>query len=221
MNNEIDLNFKVYDANPVTAAGIMGELMRDNYMIRHLSFGEGDVILDIGAHVGLFSMCAARMFPGTRIIALEPISHTYYNLLRNIHENGFANQIMPMNLGVDLEYGFRTFWYRTANSGASSFCTRKFDDCFPTLGAVVPLADIFDIVLGGANVSLLKMDCEGAEHSILHNLDTEYLERVDYFRGEIHLNDSLRKKGYTYARMNDLLCSHIKHVYFEPCEMDQ
>jgi hypothetical protein len=46
---------------------------------------------------------------------------------------------------------------------------------------------------------LLKIDCEGSEHEVLSTCTV--LGRVDYLRGEFHINEYLREKGYSTEKL--------------------
>jgi FkbM family methyltransferase len=53
---------------------------------------EGDVVLDLGANVGAYTLRAARKVgPGGRVVAVEPLSEAVELLRRNIRHNRFAN----------------------------------------------------------------------------------------------------------------------------------
>ncbi len=61
-----------------------------DFMLRFLR--PGDVYVDIGANVGLFTLIAARAVgPKGRVIAFEPVSKTNQRLCENIGLNKFAN----------------------------------------------------------------------------------------------------------------------------------
>ena len=45
-------------------------------------------------------------------------------------------------------------------------------------------------------VKLLKIDCEGDEYEILYA--TNQLHKVEYIRGEFHLNNRLRQEGHSW-----------------------
>jgi FkbM family methyltransferase len=52
----------------------------------------GDVFLDIGAHIGYFTLLAARLVgPTGHVYAFEPSPTTYRRLQKNIELNGFSN----------------------------------------------------------------------------------------------------------------------------------
>tara|TARA_B110001452_G_C15188608_1_gene412754 strand:+ start:698 stop:979 length:282 start_codon:yes stop_codon:yes gene_type:complete len=49
---------------------------------------EGDLVIDIGANLGDFSIAASKIFPSSLVIAIEPNPITYFFLLWNLHLNG-------------------------------------------------------------------------------------------------------------------------------------
>lgn len=55
-------------------------------------FSAGQTLVDVGANVGMYSLCAAR-FRGVKVYAFEPESQNYAILNQNIHRNGLQNQV--------------------------------------------------------------------------------------------------------------------------------
>jgi FkbM family methyltransferase len=67
---------QIYDeCDSYAAATVARELSRDDYAIGPLALRPGDCVLDIGGHVGVFSIFLAKRFPGIHIYAYEP--HPY------------------------------------------------------------------------------------------------------------------------------------------------
>lgn len=56
-------------------------------------FEEEDVLLDIGANVGMYTILAAAT-RGARVFAFEPESQNYALLNRNIHDNGLGERVV-------------------------------------------------------------------------------------------------------------------------------
>jgi hypothetical protein len=72
------------------------------YVLDHVPF-RPQVILDCGAHIGLFSRLAAAVYPGTPIHAFEPNAINFGWLKRQC---GYANcNINPIQGGVDVRDG--------------------------------------------------------------------------------------------------------------------
>jgi len=64
------------------------------------------------------------------------------------------------------------------------------------------------------------MDCEGAEHSILHT-DPSVLSKVRFLSGEFHINTTLEEQGYSIERLLELVYSYIPraHVRVNACRI--
>jgi len=56
-------------------------ILNDQYCVNQF-IKEGDVVFDIGANIGFFSLLAA--FKGARVFSFEPVFETYKRLLKNI-----------------------------------------------------------------------------------------------------------------------------------------
>jgi tRNA G37 N-methylase Trm5 len=95
-----DVELSIADASGSMAAQwIAGELRRDAYRTGRIGFASGDVVVDIGAHVGLFSILIAKSHPGVRVIAVEPDPVNFRNLCENVARNNVSN-IVTENLAV-------------------------------------------------------------------------------------------------------------------------
>lgn len=57
-------------------------------------FTSGDVLWDIGANVGVFSLYAANR-PGIRVLAFEPLAENYTALCSNILRSGLTDRVVP------------------------------------------------------------------------------------------------------------------------------
>src|SRR4030095_15337322 len=70
-----------------SAAGLSDAVLRvtrDYYLSSVAVFREGDILVDIGAHVGVMSIYLAKKYPFIRIYALEPDPVNYACLIRNL-----------------------------------------------------------------------------------------------------------------------------------------
>ena len=66
---------------------------------------QGDTVLDLGAGIGDFSVCASkRVGESGRVIAVEPNKNDFEFLLKNIKMNGCEN-VVPINCGVAVKSG--------------------------------------------------------------------------------------------------------------------
>src|SRR5262245_45908783 len=69
------------------------------------TFLDGDVMLDVGANVGMYTIWAA-MTRGARVVALEPESQNYAVLNRNVHLNGLGERVAAYCVAASDADGF-------------------------------------------------------------------------------------------------------------------
>jgi len=81
------------------------------------SFSPGDVLWDVGANVGLYTLYAARR--GVRVLAFEPLSGNYYVINRNIEINGFSDLAMAYCLALADETTVGAFLLQDGQMGAA------------------------------------------------------------------------------------------------------
>jgi FkbM family methyltransferase len=82
------------------------------------SFGTGDVFLDCGANVGMYSIWAGAT-RGARVYAFEPESQNYALLNRNIRLNGLVDTMTAYCMGLSDVSGLSTLHMAELDPGAS------------------------------------------------------------------------------------------------------
>jgi FkbM family methyltransferase len=80
--------------------------------------GRGEVLYDIGANVGAFSLVAA-IDRGASVVAFEPGYANFARLCENIQLNACGTAIMPVPLPLNDEGGTLSFTYRSLEPGQS------------------------------------------------------------------------------------------------------
>jgi FkbM family methyltransferase len=177
----------------VSAQIIAWELEADCYGLNRIDFQPGDVIIDIGAHIGMFAIYAALRFPQVVIHAFEPFPENFERLKQNLDRNGITtvriNQQAVSGDGRLLEMVTDAL-----NSGGSTCHSRTLEYERRTGIPSTTLDQIFDS-LGVDKCKLLKIDCEGSEYEILFS--THSLSKVEYLSGEFHYNQLLQDQGYS------------------------
>ena len=80
----------------------------------------GDVVLDIGANVGLVSISLLKAQPEVgKIYAFEPLPDTFAQMKHNLELNGLPEKIYPVNLGMSDKAGTFDFFLPGENEAAS------------------------------------------------------------------------------------------------------
>ncbi len=141
------------------------------------------VIIDIGAHLGFFSLEMGRRFPSAKVYAFEPFPENYALLRENLGLNEVSN-VTAHNLAVAGKTGSISFFPVEEHSGCHSMYDREGAGA-PIKVEATTLATIFKRERI-RRCSFLKMDCEGAEFPILLSSSDATLHKVDRIAMEFH-----------------------------------
>lgn len=194
-----------------------GQVVREiaeEYDFDSIPFKPGDVVIDVGAHIGIVSIYLAKRF-GVRVYAYEPEPANFASLVMNIGAN--QAEVIPRNLAVTADGRSLSFHYG-AHSGEGGVWAdldarqhkgrANLDVDSTTVEAILRTNEI-------TRARLLKLDCEGAEHEILAG-SKGWKSQIGYLRGEIHLNARLRDAGYTVDKT--LAAFPAKRAKWQICE---
>lgn len=61
---------------------------------------QADLVLDIGAHLGVFTLLAADANPASRVFSFEPLPSNFDYLCEHIRASGIAERITPSTLAI-------------------------------------------------------------------------------------------------------------------------
>jgi FkbM family methyltransferase len=201
-----DVELLIGDALESAAARwIADELSNDSYGLGRIEFAPGDTVVDIGAHVGLFSIYLAKRHPQVRVIALEPDPTNFHNLSQNLVRNRIDN-VIAENLAVTRDGRPFPISAPPSNSGGAGGYYSETRGYRHAVVASSTLDDIF-AKYEIATCKLLKMDCEGAEHEILTG--TKVLDRVQWFSAEFHINENLLRMGCSTDSLIGIVGAHV------------
>jgi FkbM family methyltransferase len=185
-----------------------------SYGLASIPFEDGDVVIDIGAHVGVISIYLAKKYPGIKIFAFEPVPENFQRLKRNLEANHVSN-VVAANLAVT---GDGRDLILTGNPEQNSGGISAFAGGGRTFHAVS--TTLREIMSGFERCKLLKIDCEGAEYEILYH-DYPLLDRIDYLCGEFHESSVLRARLYAAERLLALCAEYIPqdHIRVHTCQI--
>lgn len=167
--------------------GIIQEVAYDPfYAMSRLFLDENSVVIDVGAHIGAFTIFAAAR--GARVIALEPVSENFQLLEENIRLNQLEGAVKPVKAALWSVDGMKEIRKPSpdeVNTGAGGFFYGDPKALVETVECIS-----FQTLLaqeGIGKCTLLKMDCEGAEIEILSELPKEVFDKIDVIVLEYHL----------------------------------
>jgi FkbM family methyltransferase len=197
----------------------------------------GMVILDIGAHVGLFTLGAAkRVGPRGKVYSFEPAPATFELLRRQICLNGWRDRVEAVRCVVSDVVGTVPF-YAHGTSMAASLCRENVELLNPErLAAPACRHDVASVTIDALCLErkiapdVVKIDVEGAELRVLRGarniLETGQVvilceihpqQTVNCGSSAAELESFLAKFGYTVERLDEPSPLGIFHARLEKC----
>lgn len=158
---------------------VVREIWEENvYEVGEGNFGEGSVVVDLGANIGTFSVYAAHM--GSKVYSVEPQPDNYKALVNNINLNNMNDFIIPIDFGISDYKGVAVI----SDEGGGSTIKDEHKD--GTTIEVMPLDEFFDLY-NLESVDVLKIDIEGAEIEVILGASRETLNKCKYITMEFDI----------------------------------
>jgi FkbM family methyltransferase len=197
-------------SHPPNSPGFIGMILE--VMCQRVYTGEfylpsdGDIIIDAGANVGVFSIHAYSLCPTARIIAYEPFPMNFKYLVENLQRFN-ASSVAARRIAIGKEascvyiqtHGTRSQDHRIADSnqqGDSAF--EVASRSFASLISEFP----------GEDIALFKCDIEGGEFDLFDGATEDAIRCVKRFAIEFH--DNIKPNTSTLLK-SKLGTTH--HVY--------
>lgn len=162
------------------------------------------VVIDIGAHIGTFSLLAADKFKDARVYAFEPNEDSFQILKRNAEVNKL-NNMTCLNAAITSHTGVTNLYLDSENWGHST--SFNYGGKEVSVNSI-KLSDFF----AQKNIQacdLIKFNCEGAEFEILFSLQPEQLKTIGMmlvlFHEDLSTGSSL-KSLYHHLALHGFYC---------------
>lgn len=175
----------------------------EDYIVPGFGIDKKDTIIDIGAHVGRFSVYTAFHAKDGTVYAFEPDPRNIAKLEENIKINNLHN-LHYFDTVVNGTGGSVKFYLSKNSAENSLYESKRVSSSQEVKG--ITLVDIFK----NNNIetcNFLKLDCEGAEYDILFSLPPSYFSKIDKIVLEYH--DNLYKE----KSLKDLVFLLSKHNF--------
>lgn len=191
-----------------------------------------DIVIDIGAHVGSFSLPLAKDHKNIVVYAYEPNPYNFDYYKKNIDLNNFKNRIKVFREAITNEDGYTKFNFGfTSTTGVVKGIEphlikdgKKFSSFTDLTKAGVQtkctsIKSIFEYNKV-RECKLIKIDCEGSEYEIFNKLDTAILKKIMYLILEVHptsvhkpsdLSSFLKGNGYF---LNEFSCENGCYIFY-------
>ena len=139
----------------------------------------GDRVLDLGAGIGDFAVCAAVLGRAACVVACEPDPASFALLCENVHANG-ADAVTPLALAASADDG--PIELVTATHAVRSATRRASGGGRPV--ASQSLDALLGRLPGGCD--FLKIDIEGGEYDLFDACSAAALASVGRIAAEVH-----------------------------------
>jgi FkbM family methyltransferase len=161
----------------------------------------GDIFVDVGANIGLFSLIAAPLVgPSGKVFAFEPTGTTYKRLLNNVRLNAF-NNISSFRLALSDHNGHQSFFvskdgFDAWNSFAQPVAGHSFEHEEVECETWDRFASEHNLL---GNVTIMKLDVEGWETHVLAGAK-DALNREDAPLLQVEFTDAVAAASGTSCR---------------------
>lgn len=167
----------------------------------------GSFILDIGSHIGGFSLWAAQKYMDCRVIAVEPLPENQTLFMRNVEMNNLQGRITLIRAAawskkeptLIIPYGDPATESGRIHYFIGNAAARPEGSINQAVARTISLKEI---VSGIPKVWCLKSDCEGGEDYLFPDAEPSDLLRLKWVVAEFHngrekLDTLFRSSGFT------------------------
>lgn len=200
---------------------IIREIWHENCYHTLGELAPDDIVVDLGANQGIFSLFAAQK--GARVFAIEPDARNFAVLLRNIERNGLSERITPFQFAIGQSSGEIEIYIPERNGETLTgliTTTVSVQENYAGLSLshlrreTVPCRRFAELLtmLPPGPIRFLKIDCEGAELDILNSGTEADFARVASLAMETHWG--YREKAlYQRIRALDFRVTHYQKIH--------
>lgn len=170
-----------------------------------------NVIIDIGANSGIYSLVAKSVQPNSQVYAFEPVNRVYKKLVKNIELNGF--DIVTKELAVSNRTG-NAIVYDNLNEHVYSVTVNKnlFAPTTKVVESLIQTITLDEFISKNniKNIDLIKIDVETHEPEVLEGFKF-HLEKfkptllIEVLNEEIaeKINHYIKDLGYLYFNISE------------------
>jgi FkbM family methyltransferase len=172
----------------------------------------GDVVLDIGAHIGYYTLLFAKLVgQNGKVFAFEPEPTNFQLLEKNVSINGYSNVTLEQK-AVSNRNEKKKLYLSKESSGMHTIYKSQYANLDSVKIETISLDNYFSNYRG--KIDFIKMDIEGSEYTALEGMQT-ILQRQNNIKLLVAFFPSaIREYGYKPEQCIDLLMSSGFRIYF-------
>jgi len=150
--------------------------VKKEYSVLEKDFSNAKTIIDVGAHIGAFSVFFAKRFEGAKVFCFEPMPDNFKLLSKNISLNNLSKKVFPFNVAVvgKKKQNMLPLYICEENPACNSL---DKDYAIPGSKEVFVKIISFSEIFLENNIStcdILKLDCENVELEIIRECKEEF-----------------------------------------------
>lgn len=133
----------------------------------------GDIVLDIGAHIGYYTLIAARIVGDAgRVISFEPEPENFSLLKKNVEANGYKNVSVSQKAVSNQTGGGSAFFIPNRGAGVFLYQKHWLTDNPKEMKIETVKVDDYLQSQGIKAVNFIKMDVEGYEDKAVAGMES-------------------------------------------------
>lgn len=189
-------------------------VFQDEYRLEPLRPHKVRTIVDIGAHVGSFTVLCHAFWPEAKIVAVEPHPQSFDLLAKNTTHVP-KDQLFLIQAAITPETGTTQLSSSVSYSRVGEYATSVWDQLHPrasnfgiSVDAITPI-ELWNRInnFGVEEIDLLKLDCEGAEYIVIQSWTAlGILPHIGWIRGEWH------SRPHNPLLEEALATTHVLHI---------
>ena len=151
-------------------------LVKREYSILESDFSNPKTIIDVGTHIGSFSVFYAKKFSSAYVYCFEPMPDNFDLLKKNISANKLQNRVFPFNVAVVGKKNMDSLPLYICEENPACNSLDK-DYAIPGSKKVFVKINSFSEIFKKNNITscdILKLDCENIELEIIRESKAEF-----------------------------------------------
>lgn len=182
----------------------LGEYEKAELLTLSTLLKKDDVLLDIGANIGLYSLYASKIIGDNgKIISFEPFEQNFQSFTKNISLNSFTN-IQVEKKAVGAENGTINLYYNQDEKNLGMVSTQSIENSISEKVLIISI-DQFLEASKTKKIDFVKIDIEGHEFKALKGMQNTLLKYKPTILIEILVeNKSIDNKEFIHEFLVDL-----------------
>jgi len=185
----------------------------------HFAQPAKDVVVDVGANIGVTCIALVKHGYFRRALAFEPAPATYQRLVRNVRQNGFEGQIVPFACALSSVAGEMALELSDANSGDHRIRhTAEPGDLQEEKRrtVMVPVGTLDDVLRDqpesmANSIGLVWLDIQGHEGYFLEGARQLFVRHVPLVSE--FWPYGIRRSGMSRSRYGEIVSEYFSHFY--------